>query len=41
MAAEKKNNRKGTKVTAIDADAEAIDLLFQDIDYGEPERVEA
>lgn len=37
----KKNNRKGTKVTAIDADAEAIDLLFQDIDYGEPERVEA
>ena len=39
-AAGKKNNRS-EKATAIDTNAEAIDLLFRDIDYeGEPEGVE-
>jgi membrane protein involved in colicin uptake len=43
-AAGKKNNKKGKKAdhsAAIDEAEEAIVLLFQDIDYGDPNGVEA
>jgi DUF438 domain-containing protein len=43
-AAGKKNNKKGKNAdhsAAIDEAEEAIVLLFQDIDYGDPDGVEA